>query len=122
MEAHIGAEDSLKGWVSVGWKKAAEAPSIEFSKAGKRFRFITVVAAGYRDEDPLIEPLRTGNPDLLAIKVSTGRVEEMLVITPGGSLIAEVGPESVAVGGVFPKNHLVALITRTSLRGTPCWI
>ena len=103
VEAHIGAEDPLKGWVSVGWKKAAEAPSIEFSKAGKRFRFITVVAAGYRDEDPLIEPLRTGNPDLLAIKVSTGRVEEMLVITPGGSLIAEVGADPVAVGGVISE-------------------
>ncbi|MFI8598239.1 heparinase II/III family protein [Rothia koreensis] len=71
-------EDDWTGTIATGWKKAASAPVVEFSRTGDAFRFITVVAAGHR-KSPTAVNLSGLPAGYFGLKVSNGTVTEKIV-------------------------------------------
>ncbi|MGP5254614.1 heparinase II/III domain-containing protein [Glutamicibacter ardleyensis] len=82
-----GQESPIAGWVATGWKKREMAPALQFTKVGKRFRFITLIAAGAKGKVPTMETVRHDVPGLLRLRVDTGRVSEQIVIERAESSI-----------------------------------
>lgn len=76
-----GATDPLGGWVATGWKTSEAAPSLRYSKSGRKFRFVTVIAAGFRDSTPTMQTVKNAPKGELRLRVDTGRVSEQIVIT-----------------------------------------
>lgn len=76
-----GIESPLAGWVSTGWKKREAAPALRFSKTGKHFRFITLIASGSKGIVPTMETVRHEVPGIVRLRVNTGRVSEQIVIS-----------------------------------------
>lgn len=76
-----GQESPIAGWVATGWKKREAAPALQFTKSGKRFRFITLIAAGSKGVVPTMETVRHEVPGTLRLRVNTGRVSEQIVIS-----------------------------------------
>ncbi|MGP5717792.1 heparinase II/III domain-containing protein [Brachybacterium tyrofermentans] len=107
MSMAIGQEDPIAGWVATGWKTREAAPSLRFSKTGRRFRFVTVVAAGFRETTPTMETLKSAVPGQLRLRVDTGRVAEQIVIGPG----------TVQILG--PNEEMGAVVHRSTRTGAP---
>ncbi len=82
-----GQERPLRGWVATGWKQRAAAPSLRFVKSGTSFRFVTVIAAGFRGAEPKVETVRNAPRGQLRLRVDTGRVAEQIVIEAGGASV-----------------------------------
>lgn len=80
-EILTGVESPLAGWVATGWKKREAAPSLRFSKTGKHFRFITLLASGAKGMVPTMETVRHKTRGIVRLRVSTGRVSEQIVIS-----------------------------------------
>lgn len=80
-EILTGIESPLAGWVSTGWKKREPAPALRFSKTGKHFRFITLIASGSKGIVPTMETVRHKAPGIVRLRVNTGRVSEQIVIS-----------------------------------------
>lgn len=111
INVRYGETNPLRGWASTGWKKAEASPSIAFSKSGKKFRFITIIAPGYKGRAPEVHPVRTGDSNLLAFQVSTGRLDEQMIITPEFSTTSRTSDEprrvseAYSVIGTPPLNY-----------------
>lgn len=86
-----GQDNPVAGWVATGWKQREPAPSLQFTKKGERFRFITFISAGFRGADPQLELVRDAPAGELRFRIQTGRIAEQIVITP----------ESATVIGLF---------------------
>lgn len=82
-----GQERPLRGWVATGWKQRSPAPSLRFTKTGTAFRFITVIAAGFRGAKPQVETVRSAPKGQVRLRIDTGRVAEQLVIEPAAASV-----------------------------------
>lgn len=106
----FGSEDPIAGWVATGWKSREAAPVLRFTKTGRRFRFITLVAAGFRGATPTMETVRTSVKGRVRLRVDTGRVAEQIVIDPQGARVvafdeeAEVSAETSTCPGAPQLN------------------
>jgi len=87
MSTAVGHEDPVAGWVATGWKKREPAPALRFAKTGQRFRFITLIAAGFRGADPTMELVRNAPEGELRLRIETGRVAEQVVISPDSATV-----------------------------------
>lgn len=80
MSVTEGADDPLAGWVSTGWKTREPAPALTFTKSGTRFRFVTLIAAGFRGAEPSMELVPNAPAGELRLRIDTGRVAEQIII------------------------------------------
>lgn len=78
-----GKEKPLRGWVSPEWKVASPANQALFTKSGSHFRFVTVLAAGYKGTQPTFKAEDSGIPGALQLVIDTGRIRERIRIDSG---------------------------------------
>ena len=71
--------NSPEGWVATGWKQKKPAGSVIGEKQGKKFRFVTVIAASEK-RAPIVKTLRSTTPGALTVNVSTNRTSETITI------------------------------------------
>lgn len=99
-EASVAAGecDPLQGWVATGWRQRTPAPRVALRKSGTSFRFITLIAAGFRGADVRAKAVRGLPTGAFGVDVSTGRSKERIVITEGAVLFpsTEATPDEIA--------------------------
>lgn len=74
-----GADRADGGWVATGWKETAPAHTVTTTKAGKSFRFITVLCAA-KNTQPSITTLRPSVPGSISLKIERAGQSERIVI------------------------------------------
>src|SRR5699024_3446922 len=109
-EAVIAQERPTAGWVSTGWKQREAAPALRFTKTGRRFRFITLVAAGFKGHQPTLETVEGTPAGQIRLRVDSGRVAEQIVIAKDGvSFVPYTSQANVTVEASASANDLPAL-------------
>lgn len=79
IEQVTGQNNPFDGWVATGWKTKTEATAVSATKSGTNFRFITVLSAG-NSVHPNVETVPGTEPGFFCLKVSTGKVSEMILV------------------------------------------
>lgn len=92
-----GQSEPLSGWVATGWRQKAPAPRIALRKSGDAFRFITVIAAGFRDAPVRVTIVRDLPRGVLGLDVATGRTSERIVITDRDVLLPGLGASAAEI-------------------------
>lgn len=87
MDMSLAQDDPISGWVATGWKTREPAPTLRFAKTGTRFRFVTLLAAGFRGAEPTMQMVKHDTKGELRIRVDTGRVAEELAIAAASSRV-----------------------------------
>lgn len=86
-----GQEKPLAGWVANGWKVRTPAAQVSITKTGSRVRSTTVLAAGYKDGEVQIDRARDLPRGMLGFDVSTGRVDQRLILDGDNVLVRPKG-------------------------------
>ncbi len=105
-----GESDPLQGWVATGWRQKAPAPRVALRKSGTAFRFITLIAAGFRGGAVQARAVPGLPRGTVGMDVSTGRSKERIVITDGAVLF----PGAEATPGEISE-RVAARLTRVDL-------
>lgn len=103
LEQVTGREDPFDGWVSTGWKKKAPATAVLARKSGRKFRFITVLAAG-RGVHPDVASHRGVEPGQICLEVDTGRTRELILLGRDSVSFPDSPPLPEAPAAPRPRN------------------
>lgn len=92
-----GEREPLKGWVATGWRQMTPAARVELRKSGTAFRFITVIAAGFRESEAIVSSVPDLPNGVVGLDVSAGRAPERIVITQDEVLFPGVGSSAADI-------------------------
>ncbi|ATG50897.1 hypothetical protein CFK38_04660 [Brachybacterium vulturis] len=97
-----GQNSPFDGWVATGWKQKTEATVVNASKRGKNFRFITVLASG-NTSSPAVENVPGTERGYFCLRVSTGKVTEMILVGRDAVTFPTSPPTSGSIGADTEK-------------------
>lgn len=88
---HHGETEPLAGWVATGWKVREPASQVRVERTGTKFRFVSVISAGYRDHVPVVTNVSGLPKGILGFDVTTGRSELRMLILRDEVLTGPIG-------------------------------
>lgn len=112
-----GEAEPLSGWVATGWRQKAAASRVALRKSGTAFRFITVLAAGFRDSELLVSGVRDLPPGVIGLDISTGRARERILLTEDGVMFPSTGASADELAETVQARRARARVPVT--RATP---